>query len=131
MQASMSHSFFVVADHIGLLTPLGSIKPVAPSAPCVISCGKLSEGDLACCGRSLTRKCWKQIPTTHPKPINKPPTLIPTLTAYQLTPQTQPPYSIHHHRQPSLSTNKCILVTQPRSRLCGEREKQDGWRDVT
>ena len=36
MQASMSRSFFVVAGHIGLLTPLGSIKPVAPSAPCVI-----------------------------------------------------------------------------------------------
>ena len=36
MQASMSRSFFVIADHIGLLAPLGSIKPVAPSAPCVI-----------------------------------------------------------------------------------------------
>ena len=39
MQASMSRSFFVVADHIGLLAPLGSIKPVAPSAPCLIDCG--------------------------------------------------------------------------------------------
>ena len=32
----MSRSFFVVVGHIGLLAPLGSIKPVAPSAPYVI-----------------------------------------------------------------------------------------------
>ena len=36
MQASMSRSFFVVVGHIDLLDPLGGIKPVASSAPCVI-----------------------------------------------------------------------------------------------
>ena len=36
MRASMSRSFCVVAGYIGWLAPLGSIQPVAPSAPCVI-----------------------------------------------------------------------------------------------